>query len=161
MSEGNDYWKKVYEQAEPKAVKYLHSNGTIDENPGSGSSASLEDNHTVTITQNGTVIINPSTGKDAMKKVTATVNISASNEIYNYSTLYEGVGYYISTSKSSLAQLAVGDNVLYSSAGSYNYNTQAKVTDITEGVITITPEDEMYEAFTINADTTADSHFSI
>lgn len=31
-----DYWKKVYEQAEPKAVKYLHADGTIDENSGSG-----------------------------------------------------------------------------------------------------------------------------
>lgn len=37
VKDASDYWKKVYEQAEPKVAKYLHADGTIDENPsGSG-----------------------------------------------------------------------------------------------------------------------------
>ena len=36
VSDASDYWKKVYDQAEPKVAKYLHADGTIDENPGSG-----------------------------------------------------------------------------------------------------------------------------
>lgn len=76
VNEASDYWKKVYEQAEPKVAKYLHADGTIDENPGSGGGADLEDNKEVSITENGTVEITPSAGKDGMKKVTATVNVS-------------------------------------------------------------------------------------
>jgi hypothetical protein len=29
----NDYYKKMYDQADPKVAKYLHSDGTVDENP--------------------------------------------------------------------------------------------------------------------------------
>ena len=36
MSNENNYWEKFYEQAEPIPAKYLHADGTIDENPGSG-----------------------------------------------------------------------------------------------------------------------------
>ena len=79
VNEASDYWKKVYEQAEPKVCKYLHADGTIDENPGSGGGGTdLEDNKTVTITENGTIEILPTEGKDGMKKVTATVNVPSS-----------------------------------------------------------------------------------
>lgn len=84
VSDASDYWKKVYDQAEPKVAKYLHADGTIDENPGSGGGADLEDNKQVSITENGTVEITPSTGKDGMKKVTANVNVSGGG----VSTLY-------------------------------------------------------------------------
>jgi hypothetical protein len=46
VNDATDYWKKVYDQAEPKVAKYLHADGTIDENPGSGGAgADLEDNN--------------------------------------------------------------------------------------------------------------------
>lgn len=47
-----DYWKKVYEQAEPKAAKYLHSNGTIDENPGTGGGGGITV-EALSVTENG------------------------------------------------------------------------------------------------------------
>lgn len=84
VSDASDYWKKVYDQAEPKVAKYLHADGTIDENPGGGSGGGdvvLENNKEVTITENGTVEITPSVGKDAMKKVTATVNVSGGSGV--------------------------------------------------------------------------------
>lgn len=43
------------------------------------SSADIETNKAVTITENGTVEITPTSGKDAMAKVTATVNVSSSS----------------------------------------------------------------------------------
>lgn len=79
ISDASDYWKKVYDQAEPKVAKYLHADGTIDENPGSGGGADLDDNKEVSITENGTVEILPAEGKDGMKKVTATVNVAGNN----------------------------------------------------------------------------------
>lgn len=82
VNDATDYWKKVYDQAEPKVAKYLHADGTIDENPGSGGGGSdLEDNKEVSITENGTIEITPTEGKDGMKKVTATVNVSVSPSI--------------------------------------------------------------------------------
>lgn len=85
VSDASDYWKKVYDQAEPKVAKYLHADGTIDENPGSGGGGSdLEDNKKVSITENGTIEITPTEGKDGMKKVTATVNVSGGKEYYLY-----------------------------------------------------------------------------
>lgn len=38
MSNENNYWEKVYEQAEPKPLKFLHADGTIDEDSGAGGS---------------------------------------------------------------------------------------------------------------------------
>jgi hypothetical protein len=77
VSDATDYWKKVYDQAEPKPAKYLHADGTIDENPGSGGSgADLEDNHETTIdvsTYTEPVEIEPIEGKDGMKKATVTL----------------------------------------------------------------------------------------
>lgn len=81
INDASDYWKKVYDQAEPKVAKYLHADGTIDENPGSGGSgADLEDNKVVPITQNGTIKILPTKGKDGMKKVTANVNVPSGGQ---------------------------------------------------------------------------------
>lgn len=36
MSNENNYWEKLYEQAEPKPLKFLHADGTIDEDSGAG-----------------------------------------------------------------------------------------------------------------------------
>jgi len=78
ISDATDYWKKVYDQAEPKPAKYLHADGTIDENPGSGGSgADLEDNHETTIDVSNysePVEVEPTQGKDGMKKNTVTLN---------------------------------------------------------------------------------------
>lgn len=128
MSEGNDYWKKVYEQAEPKAVKYLHSNGTIDENPGSGSSVSLEDNKEVTITENGEIEITPSTGKDGMKKVTATVNVSGggSNTLYAW-------GSYGSEVFTITATPTTANKAIYAD----NYMVIKDITEVGEDTITV------------------------
>ena len=51
------------------------------------SSADLEDNKEVTITENGEIEITPATGKDGMKKVTATINVSGGGS-NNVITLY-------------------------------------------------------------------------
>jgi hypothetical protein len=89
VSDASDYWKKVYDQAEPKVAKYLHADGTIDENPGSGGGGSdLEDNKEETIdvsTYTEPVEITPTEGKDGMKKATVTLsNIpSPSGGTYN------------------------------------------------------------------------------
>ena len=72
----NDYYKKVYDQATPKVAKYLHADGTVDENPGGGSS-DLEDNHQTSIdvsTYTQPVEVTPTSGKDGMKKNTITLN---------------------------------------------------------------------------------------
>lgn len=78
VNEATDYWKKVYDQAEPKVAKYLHADGTIDENPGSGGGgADLEDNKTATIdvsTYTEPVEVLPSEGKDGMKKATVSLD---------------------------------------------------------------------------------------
>lgn len=77
VNDASDYWKKVYDQAEPKVAKYLHADGTIDENPGSGGGADLEDNKTATIdvsTYTEPVEITPTAGKDGMKKATVTLS---------------------------------------------------------------------------------------
>lgn len=77
VNDESDYWKKVYDQAEPKVCKYLHADGTIDENPGSSSGADLEDNHQTTIdvsTYNAPVEVTPTQGKDGMKKVTVSLS---------------------------------------------------------------------------------------
>lgn len=77
VNEASDYWKKVYDQAEPKVAKYLHADGTIDENPGSGGGANLEDNKEVTIdvsTYTEPVEIIPTSGKDGMRKATITLD---------------------------------------------------------------------------------------
>lgn len=80
VNEATDYWKKVYDQAEPKVAKYLHADGTIDENPGSGGGgggSDLEDNHQTTIDVSAytePVEITPSEGKDGMKKTTVTLS---------------------------------------------------------------------------------------
>lgn len=94
VNEATDYWKKVYEQAEPKPAKYLHADGTIDENPGSGSGADLEDNHQTTIdvsTYTEPVEIEPSEGKDGMKKATITLeNIPSGGSKTLYYFVYDG-----------------------------------------------------------------------
>lgn len=88
VSDASDYWKKVYDQAEPKVAKYLHADGTIDENPGSGGGADLEDNKEVTIdvsTYTEPVEIQPTSGKDGMKKATVTLsNIPSGGEQLRY-----------------------------------------------------------------------------
>lgn len=85
VSDASDYWKKVYDQAEPKVAKYLHADGTIDENPGSGGGADLEDNKTATIdvsTYTEPVEITPTEGKDGMKKATVTLdNIPSGGDV--------------------------------------------------------------------------------
>jgi hypothetical protein len=89
VNDASDYWKKVYDQAEPKVAKYLHADGTIDENPGSGGAgADLEDNHETTIdvsTYTEPVEIEPTKGKDGMKKATVTLtNIpSGGDDVFN------------------------------------------------------------------------------
>ena len=37
IQSANEYWAEVYKQMSPKALKYLHSDGRIDENSGKGS----------------------------------------------------------------------------------------------------------------------------
>ena len=82
VSDASDYWKKVYDQAEPKVAKYLHADGTIDENPGSGGGSDLENNHQVTIdvsTYTDPVEVTPAQDKDGMEKVIVTLeNIPSS-----------------------------------------------------------------------------------
>jgi hypothetical protein len=112
VNDATDYWKKVYDQAEPKVAKYLHSDGTIDENPGGGSGADLEDNKEVSITENGTVEITPSAGKDGMKKVTATVNVSGGggvSKLYYVRDIYLDAKFYVTKDP---ATLQVGDNLI-------------------------------------------------
>lgn len=64
-------------QLQTKVAKYLHPDGTIDENPGrGGGGADLEDNKTATIdvsTYTEPVEIEPTAGKDGMKKATVTL----------------------------------------------------------------------------------------
>lgn len=99
VNDATDYWKKVYDQAEPKVAKYLHSDGTIDENPGSGGGGSdLEDNKTATIDVSAytePVEIEPTEGKDGMKKATVTLsNIpsgSGTNIIYSWQSYYTAI----------------------------------------------------------------------
>lgn len=38
MGNENNYWEDVYKQAEPKPLKFLHADGTINENSGAGGS---------------------------------------------------------------------------------------------------------------------------
>ena len=76
IQEATEFWKEKYEQAEPKPAKYLHADGTIDENPGGGS-VDLEDNHQATIdvsTYTEPVEVTPTSGKDGMKKATVTLS---------------------------------------------------------------------------------------
>lgn len=42
IQSANEYWKQVYNQATPIPAKFLHADGTIDENIGGGGSASLK-----------------------------------------------------------------------------------------------------------------------
>lgn len=97
VSDDSDYWKKVYDQAEPKVAKYLHADGTIDENPGGGggSGAELEDNHQTTIDVSAytePVEIKPTVGKDGMKKVTVTLSNIPSGGDITLNTLLSGLG---------------------------------------------------------------------
>lgn len=93
-SEGNviqsstEFNVKKYTQAESIPAKYLHSDGTIDENPGEGGSgANLQNNKQVNITSNGETVVNPDSGYDGLKKVTVNVNVPSSgggNILYAY-----------------------------------------------------------------------------
>lgn len=70
VNDATDYWKKVYDQAEPKIAKYLHADGTIE--------------------------ITPTEGKDGMKKVTATVNVVGSGSTL-YAWSCHGIDYCFTT----------------------------------------------------------------
>jgi hypothetical protein len=107
VSDASDYWKKVYDQAEPKVAKYLHADGTIDENPGSGGEANLEDNKEIEITENGEVEITPSSGYDGMKKVTANINVSGGGVSTLYAFVHDEYVYYSPT-----LDLNAGDKLL-------------------------------------------------
>jgi hypothetical protein len=124
VNEATDYWKQVYDQAEPKVAKYLHADGTIDENPGSGSSVDLEDNHEVTITENGTVEITPTQGKDGMKKVTATVNVPSSGGSATAYAWKADDGYYsylsVSVSPADETELSTVKNISVDNLGVIN-----------------------------------------
>lgn len=135
ISDSSDYWKKVYDQAEPKVAKYLHADGTIDENPGSGGgSADLEDNKTATIdvsTYTEPVEIEPTAGKDGMKKATVILsNIPSGGMNRLYAWGYEGDGMFTISATPS-----VGDSA-------YAYGTRLQgtfrgtpITEVTEDTI--------------------------
>ena len=131
VNDATDYWKKVYDQAEPKVAKYLHADGTIDENPGSGGGGSdLENNKEVTITENGTIEITPTEGKDGMKKVTATVNVpsDAKEEQTKSVTITEnGTTTVTPDSGKVLSSVSITTNV--SGGGSSGYSSY-KVFDV-------------------------------
>lgn len=125
VSDASDYWKKVYDQAEPKVAKYLHADGTIDENPGSGGGGSdLEDNKEVTINVSQytqPVEIEPTAGKDGMKKVTVTLdNVPYERTLMYRFFRYRNVGHYIDMNNTYVVISSNGGTV----PSSYSYNEQ-------------------------------------
>lgn len=144
ISDASDYWKKVYDQAEPKVAKYLHADGTIDENPGSGGGADLEDNKTATIdvsTYTEPVEITPTAGKDGMKKATITLdNIPSGTTAYawvNMSTITPLPNYFnfdiapsnITNEKKLVVEIDGDGNFLGLTVEQVNFSNYVKISD--------------------------------
>lgn len=167
INDASDYWKKVYDQAEPKVAKYLHADGTIDENPGSGGSgADLEDNKEVSITENGTIEITPTEGKDGMKKVTATVNVASSGTPIYAWVSEDGVAYLNIPSAYDYVQLDTIYKVEFQGGTSWNnlallsqYYVGYEYTKVSDTEFTLTNEDEGTLTFT--RDSTKDEVVSV
>lgn len=100
-----------------------------------GTSAELEDNKEVTITENGTIEITPTAGHDyaGMKKVTAAVNVAGGKRFYIYH--YEQGSDSLLCESSSFGDITVGMKGVLSS-GASEYMTGVTCTEKTpEGAI--------------------------
>lgn len=143
ISDSSDYWKKVYDQAEPKVAKYLHADGTIDENPGSGGgSADLENNKEVTIdvsTYNAPVEVTPTQGKDGMKKATITLSNIPSPTADVYAFYYWkkeewSTGYFTLSENPQVGDNAYSEN---DSGTPEKYNGASKINSVSNASIEI------------------------